>query len=418
MAEAKQAPQILLAKEFNLSLKDYGVFDENSPLRTAAIWGPVGSEAVLAQLFPSNVSLFHDKMNVVVARHEAINFAKTLGTHGVDLIIVRDLLASLLKPRNLKKSDVLDSLIQKARDIQSQNVTHRDGINEMIAELVDDDIERYGEPSALTLNQVLSLDPKLPLGNSIFARDQSNLLLNQRIQSAMARPIRKPEVSLYEMVYKAVGVVTGNEALQKPIKLLNGNDNVGEAVYTFEGGDAYVHDGVVYMGVGPRTTIQAALHIQNALKEELSKLGFRFAVVVDPDPEHRTFEDGMDFMHLDTFSTPLGSKQMLVCEEEASRRHVFFIENNGNIKDSAQSYIEHLVSEGNDLLVIPRTEQQSFGANLLAIDDKTMFLPLSSNTSTINGLKKLGKSIVYLDLVESTKGWGAAHCMTFQIKRG
>lgn len=378
-----------------------GIYDENHRLIKAAIWGPVGAESVLTQLFPREVSLFLDQMDVVKARGEAIRFADILKSYDVDVFIVRDELAKLIPKKPLRKKEIRDKLIAKARDIYNRYNIEFSQYEEMIEILLQEDINRYGEEIALNLNNVLSLNPKLPLGNCIFARDQANVLMSKRIRSNMAKPIRSKEVSLYEKVYQNIGLIN-------PIIIPQGQ--------TFEGGDAYIHDGIIYIGVGERTTLEAALTIYEGLKDELKKKQFRFALVVDTNDYQQTFEDKMNFMHLDTFSTPLGHKKMLICEEEARRRRVYFVEN-GKVVDHGQTFIDHLQEEGNELLIISPDEQQTFGANLLSLDDKTVFVPLDINTYTIKSLVNIGKQVINLDLKESTKGWGAAHCMVFQIKR-
>jgi len=393
------------------SFRNLGIYDENHRLRAAATWGRIGAEAVLAQLYPPDISLFYDSMNVLRARDEAGKFKDTLENHGVAVVSVRDTLAKILPQKPfLTRELILQQLLDKAISIQTTYGTYHQGLDEIMEELLRLDIQGYGEEAALSLNYFLSIAPPLPLGNSIFARDQSNVILGQRIQSAMARPIRKKEVALFDMVYRQLGMEADNDKLAAPYRLPRGE--------TFEGGDAYVHDGVVYIGVGVRTTWGAVKAIRDALKEELAETGFDFVAVADPDAATRSFREQMDFMHLDTFSTPIGSRQMLVCEEETTRRQVYKVSEDGKVIYTGCNFLDFLRREGNEVLVIPRAEQQAFGVNLLAIDDKTMLVPSDVNTKAITGLKQAGKEIVNLNLEQSTKGYGAAHCMTFQISRG
>ena len=349
-------------------------------------------------------------MDVLGARREAQAFSETLQSHGVFVVHVRDRLASILPPVSyLSPGLLLQELIHKADEVQRRYNTYRPGVDAVIEELLRQDIELYGEEAALALNHTLSLAPQLPLGNSMFARDQSNVILGQRIRSSMAKPIREREVQLFEMVYEQLGATANNERLAAPYHLPKGE--------TFEGGDAYVHDGIVYVGVGARTTWGAAIAIRDALKEELAETGFDFVVVADPDAQTRAFRDQMDFMHLDTFSTPIGPKQMLVCEEETARRQVYRVDEDGKVTYTGSSFLSFLAKQGNEVLVVPRKEQQAFGVNLLALDHETMLIPFETNSETVGSLRRAGKTIVNLDLIQSTKGSGAAHCMTFQIYR-
>lgn len=398
-----------------------GIFNETDRLRRAAVWGPIGAEAVLAQLYDPSVSLFFDKMDVVGARSEAERFAATLNGLGVQTESVRDrFTAKLPETAQMNSSQLKVELFKKAARIAAEELykplqpgeTRRDidmnNVKQQIDTLVDADIARYGEGRAINLNQKLCLDHELPLGALLFARDQMNVLLGTRFVSRMKKPIRQPEVGLYEVVYAdIIGKDTPTAVIPN-----------GE---TFEGGDAYVHNGVVYVGVGPRTSQGAAEFMYKTLRKDLQARGMQFAMVVDPDPEGRPQNEQMDFMHLDTFSGPIGDREIAVCQEEAQRRRVIYLESNrlGRIvpRDSGQSFLEHVTMKDDKVVVIPREEQQTFGCNFLALDEKTLLLPLGSNEVTTQRLRDAGKEIIILDLEESTKGYGAAHCMTGQLNR-
>ena len=384
-----------------------GIFSETDRLTEAAVWGPVGVEAVLAQLLPFEQSLFYDKMDVIAARQESFGFAQTLTSYGVKIHMVRDQLAQQLKPQSLKKTEIKDQLFARAQVLDDTYGKLTDEHKDAIEFLLEEDISRYGEERALTLNKVLSLDPELPLGNTLYARDQMNIILASRIQCRMAKPIRRREVALYEMIYRDV------LELPEPIRIPKGE--------TFEGGDAYVHNGVVYVGVGARTTLGAAKHIFESIHPQLQEYGYEFAIVVDEEANSRSTGEQMDFMHIDTFSAPTGTTQIALCEEEASRRRIKLLNlddsNRVNIIDTQRSQLEFLSSRGEKILIIPRHEQSTFGANFLAIDEKTILVPIEANGTIIDQLKKLGKNVVYVPLDESTHGYGAAHCMTGQLKR-
>lgn len=385
-----------------------GIYNETDPLKTAVTWGPIGAEAVLAQFYPPQISLFLDDMNVLKAREEAIEFAKLLRTKDVSIFHARDILAQNLKPTALNFDNVLKILIQKADDIREEfSTSNHTYYKEEIEELLKLDINRYGESKALTLNWELSLYPLLPLGNLIYARDQMNVLLSKRVKSIMKKRIRRPEVELYEAVYETIFSQTNN-ALTLPD---------GE---TFEGGDAYIHDGTIYIGVGSRTSIGAAKHIYKELKDQIKELSFKFVIVLDPNANKRSQRDQMLFMHLDTFSNPVGKRQIAVCLSEAKKRIVKEIsEKNGKIVelDLRKSFLDYLFEDGQVIVSIPEEEQQTFGCNFLAVDNKTILVPLKTNKKTVEGLESIGKNVIYVPLDESTKGFGAAHCMTGQLLR-
>lgn len=388
-----------------------GISDEADPLRTVAVWGAVGAEAVLAQCYPVDISLFHQSFDTLAARQEGLNYASTLQDHGVKVLMMRDLLAGALTPTPLRKSDIISAMIQKATSIQNQYGTQVKSYSEVIATLVEQDIDRYGEDQALQLNRILSLDPELPLGNSLYGRDHMNVLLNTRVISHMAKPIRRPEVKLFELVYQRH--LIPHETIYPPF---------GE---TFEGGDAYIHNGTVFIGVGTRTTLGAAVAIYQTLKPQLEETGLKFAIVEDQDHHTRTFGEQQDSMHLDTFSNPIGRREIAVCIEEAQRRKIRFLStSDGNLimSNGFSSFLDYLERTEDNIVVIPEEEQKGFGCNFLLKGENpegtcTIFVPLRDNTDTNNQLEKRGKDVVHTDLLESTKGYGAAHCMTGQLLR-
>lgn len=388
-----------------------GILDEADTLKTAVVWGGVGAEAVLAQCYPEEISLFYKSFNTLAARVEGLNYARILQEHGVGVLIIRDRLAEALRPKPLSKDQVVWDMIRKARDTQDSYGTNVPEADDLIAELVERDIDRYGLGKALTLNRTLTLLPQLPLGNSIYSRDQINILLGTRVVAKMAKPIRRGEVGLYELVYKQ------HLAPHGVINIPSGE--------TFEGGDAYIHNGTVLVGVGTRTTIGAAVGIYEGLEQQLNQQGFSFAIVEDENPFDKPFSEQQESMHLDTFSNPIGRREIAACVEEAYRRRIKFLSRFGGrlvMRDGFGSFIDYLERTDDNILAVSKEEQQGFGCNFLLLEETvggecTIFVPLRSNTDTNNRLTAMGKQVVHTDLSESTKGYGAAHCMTGQLSR-
>lgn len=394
-----------------------GIYEETDPLKTAAVWGTVGTEAVLAQLYPPDQSLFFDRMDVPQARVESSEFVTRLEGHGVNVIQVRDQLARLLPPLAVPREEMIHRLHQRAGDIQQMfgrtDAKDARAIDETLEFLFDLDIERYGLEAAAAINQRVTLSPEIPMGNLMFARDQMNVILDTMVISNMRKPIRRPEVDLYRMVYKE----------------MLGEDEQGEIRHatqipeheTFEGGDAYIHNGVIYVGVGPRTSLGGAVNIYNAIKPRLNELGMGFAIVEDRDTDHRPLRDQMDFMHIDTFSGPTGKSTVVLTEQEAERRQVSVLtsssEGQVRIHDTGRSFAEYLEMQGDRILAIPAEEQQSFGCNFLMVDDTTALVPLECNGMINKELEASGKTVEQANLNEITRGYGAAHCITGQLQR-
>lgn len=402
MKNSSQNPELL-------SLSKIGIYDETDKLQKAAIWGDVGAETVLTQLYPPQISLFQGEMNVPRVREEVDNFTKTLAECSVDIIPIRDHLASTLSPRkSLTIDKVLKAFINKTKQdkLNYGNKELNDKHIEILEWFLQEDISKYGKIKALTLNWELSVKPDLPLGNSIYARDQMNVILGKMIRSSMKEPIRQPEVNLYARVYKELGLAS--EIINIP------------SSETFEGGDAFVHASTIYIGVGMRTSLGAARYIYEALKKDLEKNRYNVAVVVEEDPQKRSHHEQMSFMHLDAFFNPVGKNEVVVCADEAERKTVkVFTAVNGESEliSTGKSLIQYLEEQNQKLIEVPSSEQKNFGCNFLTIDENTVIVPDINNTRTVEELKKAGKRVIRVPLAESTEGYGAAHCMVGQLLR-
>lgn len=446
MSERRILPQSAVdhgASEHKAPNHDFGIYNETDRLTRAAIWGPVGAEALIAQLLPTSKSLFYATMDVPRAREEAKGFQKALEDSGVRITVVRDTFAKSLPIEEIEEKtvagfrkaerdiyDLKNAILNKAHALVDEN---REELQAEIDQAKADndpngrqriwplnleadldylfgaDAHHYQSVArAVALNKALILDLNIPMGDAIYARDQMNVLLGTRFICSMAKDIRKAEIPIYEKIYGQLGIPPGVEI---------------PARETFEGGDAYVHDNVVYVGVGSRTTEGAARHIYKTLKPQLDALGYRFVMVRDMALDEETEEIKQQFMHLDTFSNPVGPKEMVVCEAGANRRRVIELTNNSTTGYAEETdrgtFIEFLERE-NDVFRIPEEAQREFACNFLALDGNTIFMAdtdCEDNRAVSQFLRDLGKNVVQIPLRESTRGYGASHCMTGQLAR-
>jgi arginine deiminase len=402
-------------REFTGNGHELGIHDENHRLTRAAIWGPIGAEALVAQLLPTNISLFLSSMNVIKARKEIEQFQLTLESHGVAVTPVRDEYARQLpSDTHLVLKEVRDAILDKKNEITKRYHTEAPGhFEDDLDFLLDSDIHSYGLQKALALNVELILEPDIPMGNLLYARDQMNVILGHRVQSRMKHPIRVPEIEIYETVYRKMN-------LPEPIVLPN------DPRYTFEGGDAYVHDGVIYVGVGPRTTAEAARYIYQELRLEIIDKGYAFVMVKDT-----TGDQGQDFMHLDTFSNPVGENEMVVCKAGAERREVVQLcpDTSGDIKEINRGPFIDYLQRYNEVYDVPADAQKEFACNFLARDGYTIFAADTNSDANkavsdflagkiqVPNYRQPKKNVLPVPLEECTKGFGAAHCMTGQLVR-
>lgn len=411
---SESRPSSHQTKEIPL-LSEVGVFDELDPLRRVAIWGEPGPETALAKILPHEKSLFYDDMNVMRARDEITTYTGILEDNGVEVLHVRDYIADTAKVPDMSVDEIKKALVQRGfeilRDHPVEKYPEQKGkeikFEAEVEALFDQDVSKYGEDKAKALAKALSLNGQLPLGNSLYARDQMNVLGEQMVISSMKEPIRQPEVPYFKEFYKTRGV-------SKIIELPEGSE------FSFEGGDAYIVDGVVYMGVAYRTSEEAAKFIYGKLAKELKDNGFKFAMVVNDKVKSLPHEERQKIMHIDTWSFFFGDRQVLLLPNEAANRSVVILEQdaNGNIIENPQgNYIDYLLKQGYVVHYVSSEEQKEFACNNIALDKKTIIVPIETNQESIKTLEKAGQKVIKVDLFNITRGYGAAHCITGTLLR-
>lgn len=502
-------PKVVFNEERKRQFGFQSIESETDRLDATVLWGPPGIESFLAQLYPDKISLFFDYMNVQKARNEAVVYQKTLDKFGVKTVFARDLLAEKIdagkvaeaveKERPISEDFLTNSKFDRQKTIDiicyaaerlmngfyPNQVTdvNKKLYQDIIASLIDADIERYGEQEALALNYLLSVDPNLPMGNLIYARDQMNIVFGKRIRASMKKDIRQPEINLYDLIYHEVDnhdeiliSEEPDEQFYKELKQTPGLEKIKIPERdTFEGGDLYIHNNTVYIGVGARTTMGAAIKIYEAIKEEMTEKGYKMAIVYDEDAQTRPDNEQMNFMHLDTWSYIVGENEIELYVNEAQRRKVFVLDPRKNTKlpeFTGKNFEEYLKDKDYTILSIQEEDQQEFGCNNLFLgtfadqelsmltdergyiypgeidglffpipykqfklgdvpevsvmmpenshnksEHDLIIIPLETNKDTITKLLNVGKTLVFVPLIESTRGYGAAHCMTGQWRR-
>lgn len=389
-----------------------GVFEETAPLKKVLMWGAPGSEAVLGQLLPKKVSCFETQFDVLGARSEFDSAEALLKQRGVEVILVKDLLAKMIEDKGLQAdkslSDLKSELLSKGHGYRAQYSepgTDSVPIQKWLDIVLKEDAEKYGEQTAVTINQMLSGRDGLPLSNVIYARDQSNLLGRTWVWSSMQHSIRQPEVRLYRTVLDHAGIF--NKAGVEQVSVDGGGK--------FEGGDGIAYDGKVYIGVGGRTNMTGVMQVAPYILGQESKL------FVPMDTERASGEvDEMDAMHLDTYWMPCGPKQVVACDEEVSKRKLVEIVWSGaslKIEDRG-SFADHLSKSGIEIVTISKEEQECYAPNFLNLGNGEIILSLSKGNSLTAELTKKGKRVYSANLENITKGYGGLHCMTAAMKRG
>ncbi len=418
----------LSTKEVLPKQQDIGVYHETDPLKKVALWGGLGPETVLTQLFPETDSLFYETFDVQAARGEYRRMTDFLTSNNVETVLVQDLLANLLTPEKVNSSaknngkiphtlgELVDDLQNKGLALYRQYGVGNKASLDLIPELVKDDARRIGDEKAILLNWTLSLRHQLPSGNIFYGRDQSNVLGDVMMFSSMRWPIRKPEVGLWKM---ALETLTNGNSVAQP----HGRNNV-----YLEGGDGIMIDGNVFLGVGGRTNFPGAVETFRAVEKYLSENGKEMLLVVNNEQERATYhqrhpKDEQKAMHLDTFAMPFGTGNKIICSvEDALTRHMYKIHRGGDnnrimISPQEVNFLDYMEKAGIDICPIPKEEQLRYATNFLNLNETTVMVPFSDNTETMAHFIRYGMTVLPIEIYALSGGYGAIHCMTAALKR-
>lgn len=445
---------------FTVERKGKGICEETEPLRRTVMWGPAGVEAAIAQLLPVEISCFQEQFDVLKAREEFDSVIELIHKESLDteIIMVRDEYARLIEEKGIgsvkTRQEVLEAFKRKAgeyfdtyignapktfeqtrkkyadrlqrasgedreriiREFKDEARSHYSTYNEPVSseplrrverwieQLLDMDIEKYGENTALVLNQMLVNGVGLPLANTIYARDQSNVMGKTWVWSSMRHRIRQPEVALFRSVleYKDIAVPQNFDVVE-----VGGNGK-------FEGGDGIVVNGIAYIGVGGRTNMEGVRQAAPSLLMQ----GLRVVVAYDEGRDKRRVSE-MDAMHLDTVAMPVSPTEMVVCENETRKREAIEIKcKNGRLEGVKMGpFLDFLRVIGIDTIGISKEDQESYAPNFVNLGNKTVVLSIA-NDNLAEQLLERGYRVLRANLNEITKGYGGLHCSMAPIERG
>lgn len=409
------------------------VFSEIAPLKEVLVWGEPGIEALLGQLLPKSKSLFFSYYEVSRAREEFRRLQNLIENEGVTVVRAKDAAARLLEshlfpshPESIKelKSQLqqrADQHYQTYKQVKSAELAQAgieisfadiyQQVKKDIDQILEEDIETFGETATIRINYVLSLAMKLPLANIFYGRDQSQTLANKIILSELKWDIRKPEVGVYK------------EAL---IELGYHNSLVEIASGALEGGDMAILDDTCYIGVGARTDLSAVKELCEKLGKTLEENRIQLVAVINQQhvEEAARFEapneDHMSVMHLDMFWIPLRNNLVMANNEEMDRRIVMrlSLKDGRVVTEDLGSFKGFLLGKGIEIMEVTQQEQRNFATNLLNLGNDTVIVALSKNERVNNELRQRGFRVMSAELNKLVNGYGATHCLTAPIKRG
>jgi arginine deiminase len=408
------------------------VFDETHTLEEVLVWGEPGIEALLGQLIPKSRSLFFSYYEVLEARKEFRHLQALIENEKILFTRAKDALAQRLKRQALPNEpksirELQSALLQRAGEYYETYREHKrkdfllegihGGIDEVyvqiqkdLKQILDEDVQTYGETAAIRLNQLLSLSHELPLANIFYGRDQSQALTDKLVLSVLKWNIRKPEVAIFREALLELGYTDALVEIERG---------------TFEGGDVAVFGDTCYVGVGARTSFSSAKNLCRKIGPGLEKQGLQIAAVINKQHEEEAALFGaptnehMHLMHLDMFWIPLAKDLVLAYGAEIDHREVIRITRNSDmlVTESLGSFRGFHANKGIEIIEVTKQEQENFATNLLNLGNKTVIVALSTNQRVIAELEKRGYRVLSAELNKLVNGYGATHCLTAPVRR-
>jgi arginine deiminase len=418
------------------TMDGFGVHSEVGRLRKVMVHRP---ELSLQRLTPTNHDdlLFDDVLWVERAQYEHDRFVEVMRERGVEVYLLRDLLAEALAASEEGRA----RLIQLAASEYTVGVSLVDEVRALLSAMKPEDLARHliggltVAESRLDLGRLggsslpaAALDDESafvlpPLPNTLFTRDSSCWIYGGVSINPMYWPARRLEAYNVAMIYRAHPMFEDAEFeyWYPPF----GDDGRFEITdfgrASMEGGDVQpIGNGTVLIGLSERTQARMIEQIARALfdKGEAERV---IAVVMTKDRAH---------MHLDTVFTMLDRDKVTAYPKVVDDVRAI------SLRPGAKSGQFHVTEEesflgavadamGVDRLQVVYTggdeyqqerEQWDDGNNVVALEPGVV-VAYERNTYTIDAMRKAGVEVVTIEGFELGKGRGGGHCVTCPLQR-
>lgn len=379
----------------------------------------------LEQLIPKYLDemLFEDIPYLAQMQVEHDNFAKTLRDRGAEVLYFEDLLADILKDKDVKKcvvQEVVDNLgltDSMLRGNISSLLSERSAevlAETLLAGLAKADVKQLGFEKRLSYyikdDYPFYLDP---LPNLYFARDYGTVIGNRLCVNSMKARARQRESMLLQFIAK------NHERFEGVGHRLWHEYNEPESI---EGGDILIlNENTIVIGCSSRTSAEGIENLAARLFDDDDRI---CEVIVIQIPFARAY------MHLDTVFTMVDRDKFTIFPGISDRMHVFSltkhqgtglkINSQDNLVKTLSRVLKvpsiQLIETGGGDAVAAEREQWNDSTNTLALSPGTV-VTYRRNIVSNEILRKHGVEVVEIPGSELVRGRGGPRCMSMPLRR-